>query len=77
VRIEHSSAENDLGILVDGKLIMSQRALTAQKANYILGSIKRSVANRVREVILPLYSVLGRHHLDYRCGVLTIGETWT
>ena len=41
---------------MDGKLDMSkQHALTAHKANCILGCIKRSVACRAREVILPLY----------------------
>ncbi|GAB0190644.1 hypothetical protein GRJ2_001529700 [Grus japonensis] len=64
--MESSPEEKDLEVLVDDKLNTTQQcALAAQKANHILGCIKRSVTSRSREVILPLCSALVRPHVQY------------
>ena len=77
--LESSVAEKDLGVPVDTKLSMSQQhTLAARKANSLLGCIGNTIASRLREVILPLYSALMRHiwSAGSSSGLPSTRETW-
>jgi len=64
--IERSLVEMDFGLLMNRKPgVSKQHALAAWKANSILGCIKRKVASRAKEEIVPLYSALVKPHLEY------------
>ncbi|KAJ7408684.1 hypothetical protein WISP_119109 [Willisornis vidua] len=65
IQMESSSTEKDLEVLTNTKLNMiQQHALVAKKANGILCCIQQNIANRWRDVILPVYSVLVRPYPD-------------
>ena len=61
---ESSPKDKDLGEMIYKRFkLVWQHALAAQKANCILGCIKRIVTNR--DVVPLLYSALVRPHLEY------------
>ncbi|KAJ7407267.1 rna-directed dna polymerase from mobile element jockey-like [Willisornis vidua] len=65
--VENSPVDKDLGVTVDEKLSVSQQCMVSpeSKENRVLGCIQRSMASRLKDGILPLYSALVTPHLEY------------
>ena len=64
--LESSPEMKDLGVLVDERFNMTwECVLAAQKANSILGCIRKNITSRSRVVILTLCSAPVRPHLEY------------
>ncbi|KAK4831752.1 hypothetical protein QYF61_018950 [Mycteria americana] len=57
--LQSSFAKKDVVVVVDNNLTMNRKCITtAKKGNSILGSSRKSIASRLREVILLLCSAL-------------------
>ncbi len=66
VQLEHSTCEKDLGIFVDNKLKFDTHIGTkVNKANKILGAIRRAFSYLDKNNFLRLYTSLVRPHLEY------------
>ncbi len=66
VPLEYTDTEKDLGVIIDNSLSFEQHCETAiNKANRILGVIRRSFKYIDKEVLLSLYKSLVRPHLEY------------
>ena len=60
------SDQRDLGIQVsDTCLPASQCAMAAKKANQVLGQINRSFSCKTKDIMLQIYKVFVRPHLEY------------
>ncbi len=65
-KLEHINEEKDLGVTVDNSLSFEQHCESAtNKANRVLGVIRRSFKYIDKEVMLTLYKSLVRPHLEY------------
>ena len=64
--VEATREEKDLGVYINNNLSPSSHvAKVVEKANRVLGMIKRTYVNRSMENILSLYKSLVRPHLEY------------
>ena len=59
--------EKDLGIIISNDLKVSQQcqAAAASKATRILGIINRSIVFKHSDILIRLYKLLVRPHLEY------------
>ncbi len=66
VKLKSVQCVKDLGIKIEANIKFSQHCIdAANKANRMLGFVKRNFLFKNKNVILPLYNSLVRPHLDY------------
>ena len=64
--LDSVSQQRDLGISISNNCLPgNQCAMAAKKANQILGRINKSFSCKTREVMLQIYKVFVRPHLEY------------
>ena len=64
--LEAKSNQRDLGVIISNDCLpATQCALAAKKANQVLGQVNRSFSCKTKEIMLQIYKVFVRPHLEY------------
>ena len=65
-KLEEVTSEKDLGVTISSDLKASQQCIQAcNKANKMLGLIRRTISSRDPVILTRLYKTLVRPHLEY------------
>ena len=61
-----TTQEKDLGVTFSADMKVSEQCwIAASKGNQILGLIRRTITYKEKQLIVPLYKVIVRPHLEY------------
>ena len=61
-----TTQEKDLGVTFNADMKVSEQCgIAASKGNQILGLIRRTITNKEKHLIVPLYKAIVRPHLEY------------
>ena len=65
-QLNETETEKDLGVLMHKSMSFSEQCHeAAKKANRVAGQVMKTMTNKSKEVIVPLYKALVRPHLEY------------
>ena len=61
-----TAQEKDLGVTFSADMKVSEQCrIAASKGNQVLGLIRRTITYKEKQLIVPLYKVIVRPHLEY------------
>ena len=66
VVLSKTTKEKDLGVIFSAGMDVSEQCgIAALKGNQILGLVRRTIMYKEKQLIVPLYKVIVRPHLEY------------
>ena len=64
--LSNTVKEKDLGVTNNANMKVSEQfRIAASKGNQVLGMIRRNITYKEKNLIVPLYKAIVRHHLEY------------
>ena len=67
--------EKDFVVTMNANMKVSEQCrIAASKGNHVLGMIRRNITYKDKSLIVPLYNVIVRPHLEYCTGMESMSQ---